>query len=288
MLTHAANPTPYIIDEEKGIVRIFFTCRNKEQYSAVSYVDLDFNNNFEILKIADKPVVSPGEPGLFDDNGASISWVLPINGKFYLYYLGYNIRVTVPWFNTIGLAIGDTIDGPFEKNALVPLLERSNEDPYTLSYPCILADNGIYRMWYGSNLKWGKTQNEMNHVIKYAESPDGIHWNRTNQIHINLQHPNEYALSKPYVIKKDNLYHMWYSYRGNGDITTYRIGYASSPDGNNWTRKDEEAGIDVSADGWDSDMICYPFVFDCGGNTYMLYNGNGYGRTGFGIAQLIK
>jgi hypothetical protein len=31
-------------------------------------------------------------------------------------------------------------------------------------------------------------------------------------------------------------------------------------------------------------MICYPFVFDHAGSRFMLYNGNGYGKTGFGIA----
>jgi len=34
--------------------------------------------------------------------------------------------------------------------------------------------------------------------------------------------------------------------------------------------------------------ICYPYVFDHAGSRYMLYNGNGYGRTGFGIAILER
>jgi hypothetical protein len=71
---------------------------------------------------------------------------------------------------------------------------------------------------------------------------------------------------------------MWYSYRGKN----YRIGYAESDDGLNWKRKDEDAGIDVS------EMIEYPFVFDHKGGRYMLYNGNGYGKTGIGLAVLGK
>jgi len=35
-------------------------------------------------------------------------------------------------------------------------------------------------------------------------------------------------------------------------------------------------------------MVEYPFVFDHKGGRYMLYNGNGYGRTGFGIAVLDR
>jgi len=75
---------------------------------------------------------------------------------------------------------------------------------------------------------------------------------------------------------------MWYSYRG----TSYRIGYAESDDGRAWRRQDGLAGIDVSADGWDSEMIEYPFVFLHRGQHFMLYNGNDYGRTGFGLAVL--
>ena len=70
------------------------------------------------------------------------------------------------------------------------------------------------------------------------------------------------------------------------DISTYRIGFASSRDGFKWDRNDALAGIDVSSEGWDSEMICYPYIFEHRGRFYMLYNGNGYGKTGFGLAVL--
>ena len=285
MCSHAANPFAEHISGD--IFRIYFTCRNKESQSHIGYVDVDFSNDFKVTGISDKPVLAPGEPGIFDDSGVAMGYMINVGNKKHLYYLGWNLKVTVPWLNTIGLATWNEGAGAFEKYSRAPIMDRSNEDPFSISYPSILFDRGKYRMWYGSNLKWGKVQDDMAHVIKYAESTDGIHWNRTNEVHINLEHPNEYALSKPLVIKDGNLYRMWYSFRSNGDITTYRIGYAESKDGNSWVRKDNEAGIDVSAEGWDSEMICYPFVFDHKGTRYMLYNGNGYGKTGFGIARSI-
>ena len=126
----------------------------------------------------------------------------------------------------------------------------------------------------------------MKHVFKYAESIDGINWKRTNKVVVGLEHKNEYALSKPWVIKENNIYKMWYSYRGNGNISTYRIGYAESLDGLNWQRLDDKVGIDVSKTGWDCQMISYPCVFDFNNKRYMLYNGNDYGKSGFGIAVL--
>lgn len=77
---------------------------------------------------------------------------------------------------------------------------------------------------------------------------------------------------------------MWYAVRGEH----YIIGYAESNDGYTWTRKDHLAGINVSESGWDSEMIEYPFIFDHKDNRYMFYNGNGYGRTGIGLAILSK
>jgi hypothetical protein len=68
----------------------------------------------------------------------------------------------------------------------------------------------------------------------------------------------------------------------------YRIGYAWSEDLQNWTRADEQAGIDVSTDGWDAQMQCYPHVFECENKVYLLYNGNEFGRHGFGLAVLER
>ena len=84
---------------------------------------------------------------------------------------------------------------------------------------------------------------------------------------------------------------MFFCYRQVADFRknrdkAYRIGYAYSEDLNNWTRDDDCVGIDVSMDGWDSDMLCYPHVFCCDDKIYMLYNGNEFGRFGFGLAVL--
>jgi hypothetical protein len=287
MNTHAANPVPFILDEVDEVVRVFFTSRTRQNISYIGYVDIDFKRNFKILDISKQPVISPGGPGLFDDSGAAMGQIIEHDNKYFLFYLGWNLKVTVPWLNTIGLAISESINGPFQKVSLAPVMDRSDEDPFSISYPSILKDGNIFKMWYGSNLSWGVNQKEMQHVIKYAESADLTNWVRTNQIHVPLIHPNEYALSKPWVRIKDNKFQMWYSFRGNRDVTSYRIGFADSIDGSRWIRKDELSGIDVSASGWDSEMICYPSVFEMNGNTYMLYNGNGYGKSGFGIAILI-
>ncbi len=290
MLSHASNPFVETLPDEKWLV--YFSSRDSLNRSHIVAIIINPYKDYKIEALSPRPILSPGHIGLFDDSGASMGCLIHKEGKRYLYYLGWNLRVTVPWQNSIGLAISEVFDSQgfpiFEKYSPAPLLDRSKEDPYSLSYPIILRDAEMYKMWYGSNLNWGKRIEEMHHVIKYAESIDGVIWKREGKIAIETIYPSEYAISRPCVIKENNMYKMWYSYRGRGTIQTYRIGYAESLDGIHWVRKDDLVGIDVSETGWDSEMICYPYVFDWRGERYMLYNGNQYGKTGFGLAILEK
>src|SRR5690606_8444804 len=157
-------------------------------------------------------------------------------------------------------------------------------EPHFCATPCVLIDDGKWKMWYLSCTEWliegGKPKHKYH--IKYAESVDGVIWDRKGIVAVDYANPHEYAISRPSVIKDGDKWRMWYSYRGD----RYRVGYAESEDGEKWSRLDHAVGIDISSDGWDSEMIEYPFVFDHAGSRYMLYNGNGYGKTGFGLAVL--
>ena len=96
------------------------------------------------------------------------------------------------------------------------------------------------------------------------------------------------AQASPDVFHADGKYHMFFCYRRSSDFRNrangYRIGYASSPNLVDWTRDDAKAGIDVSDEGWDAEMISYPHVFELDGKTYLAYLGDQVGRFGFGLA----
>ena len=94
----------------------------------------------------------------------------------------------------------------------------------------------------------------------------------------------EYAIARPVVWKALDGYHMWFTYRGGAD--TYRVGVANSRDGVNWARQLKPLPIELSPEGWDSEMICYAHPLFDSGRTYALYNGNNYGGTGIGLAVL--
>jgi hypothetical protein len=277
MRSHASNPAAEFVGGD--VWRVYFSSRDSANRSSVGWVEVDLRRPSEILRISARPVVSPGPAGAFDDSGASMSCLVRDGGRTMLYYLGWNLGVTVPWRNSIGLAVRGSSRSAFSKASRAPIVDRSAVDPFSLSYPWVMKERGRWRMWYGSNLAWGPEQKDMAHVIKCAESSDGIRWEREGRVALGLR-GGEIALSKPCVVRDRGLYRMWYSYRGKA----YRIGYAESKDGVAWRRLDARAGLEPSPSGWDSRSVEYPCVFDHRGRRYMLYNGNDYGKTGFGLA----
>jgi hypothetical protein len=245
---------------------------------------MDIKYPGEILCWSEKPVLGVGELGTFDESGAMGDWIVAQEGNFFLYYTGWNLGVTVPFRNAIGLAVSEDGGHNFVRYSKGPILDRNIHDPCFVSNSCILVDKEKWRMWYLSCDQWKIEGDIPKHYyhLKYAESDDGIQWERNGIVCIDFRSQDEYAISRPSVLKNGGKYKMWYSYRGR----SYRIGYAESDNGIEWVRKDEEVGIDVSESGWDSEMIEYPYIFDHEGQRYMLYNGNGYGRTGIGLAVL--
>ena len=281
--THAALP---VADRVGELHRVYFSSRDKAGRAQIGYFDIKLSAPDKILRLSEKPVIALGQMGAFDDNGVTTSWIVTHQQKKYHYYSGWSLGVTVPFYFYIGLALSEDGGESYKKISPAPILERNAIDPYLTSSPCVLVEDGTWRMWYVSGTGWEiKGDHPRHHYhIKYAESSDGIHWHRKGLVCIDYQSQDEYAIARPSVIKENGLYKMWYSYRGE----SYRIGYAESADGIEWNRKDAQSGIDVSESGWDSEMIEYPYVFKNEGTHYMLYNGNGYGRTGIGLAVLDR
>ena len=279
MVTHASVPIAEHISDD--IFKVYFSSRDINQRSFCNYILVDINNPKEILEISSNPVLSPGDLGSFDDSGAMASWLVNKNNINYLYYIGWNLGITVPFRNAIGLAQKNE-DGNFQKISNAPIINLSDVDPFMSGSCCVIPCEDRWRMWYLSCTEWFRRQDDVIHKyhIKYAESSDGINWNREGIIAIDFKNDDEVAISRPSVIFDCGKWKMWFSYRG----TSYKIGYAESNDGIHWERQDNLSGIDVSADGWDSESVEYPYVFKHKDLKYMFYNGNNFGKTGLGLA----
>ena len=282
MRTHAMVPTPDLI--EGDIYRIYFSGRDKFNRSFIGYAVIDINDPHTILKFSERPVLGLGELGCFDDNGVTPSWVLDNDGRKFLYYIGWRPRSTTRMSVIAGLAVSTDGGETFSRISRAPVLRPTDREPFSiLTAPCVMMDNGIWKMWYVSGTKW-LNPDLPSYNIKYAESRDGITWDQQAVVCIDAESEEETALARPCVLKENGIYRMWYSTKVVE--TSYRIGYAESKDGTAWQRMDSRVGIDVSESGWDSEMIEYAFVINHNDKKYMFYNGNGYGTTGIGLAVL--
>jgi hypothetical protein len=288
-VSHAQLPIVDRIDAAR--LRVYFGSRDARNRTSTGYIEVDADDPKSVLYVHEQPVLGLGELGAFDDGGAMPSWIVEYGGMKYLYYIGWNAGVSVGYRNSIGLALSDDGGRTFTRRFKGPIMDRSPVEPHFCSAPCVLVENGLWRMWYLSGLRWEIIDGRPEPIyhIKYAESRDGIRWDRRGIVCIDLRSPQEGGITRPCVIRDGGLYKMWYSYRGIVDYrtnpkNTYRIGYAESPDGIRWERLDGEAGIDVSPSGWDSEMVAFAYVYDHRGHQRMVYNGNGFGLTGIGHA----
>lgn len=289
MASHAQLPTPMPLDDRS--VRVFFASRSEAQRSHIGFADLQFNASgdaFTVTDISDEPVLSPGPLGHFDEHGVFPSCIVQHEGRSYLYYIGWCQGVEAPMFYAaIGLAVSD--DGRhFAPVSTAPILSRSQFDPCLVTSPNVYLDGDRWRMTYVSGVRWtrsvdsGKLQSHYH--IKIAEAPNATDWVRRGEVAIDFG-DGETNIARSSVNRAaDGTYQMWFSYV-HSSIGKYRIGYAISPDGTSWERRDQDAGIGID-DEQCSEMICYPATFRLGGRHYMLYNGNSFGKAGFGVAMM--
>ncbi|HEU4656677.1 MAG TPA: hypothetical protein VFR97_04090 [Capillimicrobium sp.] len=227
-----------------------------------------------------EPVLGPGALGAFDDSGVTGSCIVDHGGRKHLYYSGWSRGVTVPFYFYAGLAV--SLDGgrTFERVSEAPVMERSAVDPYLTASPWVLVEEGRWRAWYVSCTGWfeGPGGPVHRYHVRYAESVDGVTWQRDGTVALDFAGPHEYAFGRPCVRPlPGGGYEMRFSVRGDA----YRLGVARSDDGLRWRRVEEEP---PAPGDWDAEMATYPVVFDHEDATFMLYNGNGYGASGTGYA----
>jgi hypothetical protein len=281
-VSHAALPA---LDQIEGDRHwLYFSARDASGRASIGRAEVRLDRGeIELCEFDPAPVLSLGSLGAFDDSGVTSSCVLAHGDRRYLFYSGWSLGVTVPFYLHAGLAVSEDGGRSFERTSAAPLLERNEVDPYLTASPWVLAEEDRWRMWYVSGSGWeagdGGTADHRYH-LKFAESEDGRHWDRPGTVCIDYADASEHSISRPCVLRAGDGYRMWFAARG----ARYALGYAESDDGIEWRRDDELAGLEASSDGWDSEMICYPCVHVHDGFTYMLYNGNDYGRTGIGYA----
>lgn len=292
----AQSPQALVFDD---FVRIYFSTRavdiGGKYLSHVAFVDMRKNLR-EVIRVSERTVIPLGGLGCFDEHGIFPMNVLRVGEAIYGYTCGWNRRVSVSVDTAIGLAISHDQGLTFQRIGDGPVLAQSLHEPSLVGDGFVLRINGVFNMWYIFGTGWKRSAPEAaadrTYKIGHAVSSDGIDWRKeeARQIVADRLGPDE-SQALPTVIRIGARWHMFFCYRQSFDFRAnpdrgYRIGHAWSDDLHHWTRDDAEPNLDIEPGAWDSDMQCYPHVFECDGRVYLLYNGNQFGRHGFGLAVL--
>lgn len=286
--SHVQIPTALVLSDR---IRIYFATRPRPRISMTAYIDVALNNPKEIIYVHDKPILELGDPGMFDEHGIMPNHVVKIDDIVYLYYVGWSRRHSVDYSNWIGLAESYDDGETFKRKYPGPVVDRTIEETLSATGIYTICHENRWYMWYATGTNWKTVNNRLEHTyeLRSGTSSDSIHWDRPNQKLFQNRIPDE-SNTRPSVHYFDEKWHMWFCYRGIKDFRdgkdAYRIGYAWSEDLVHWHRNDQLSGIDSSQNGWDSKMTAYPYIVKIENRLLMFYNGNGFGQSGFGYAEL--
>ena len=285
-VSHAMLPTP--MELNKDALRLYLSFRDNQNVGRIGYVDVSAYDPKQILGVSKHPVLDVGLPGTFDENGVVPTCVVHVTASTkYLYYVGFELGMKIRYRLLTGLAVSQDGGKTFRRFRQTPILERSENELYFRCGPFVQKEGNLFKMWYVGGSSWTLVAGKEMPVyeLKYLESADGINWPPVGTPCLNLSQPDEHGFGRPFVVKENGLYRLFYSIRRRS-LGAYRLGYAESTDGISWWRRDHELGLDVSKEGWDSEAVMYSAIVSLQEKLYMFYNGNNFGETGFGVAVL--
>lgn len=297
-LQFAQSPQTLVFDD---FIRIYFSTRatdpvNGKYLSHIAFVDMKKNLR-DVICVSKKTVIPLGGLGCFDEHGIFPMSVMRHGDAVYGYTCGWNRRVSVSVDTAIGLAVSHDEGLTFQRIGMGPVLAASQNEPYLVGDGFVKLVSNVFHMWYIFGTGWKKYSMDLDpdrtYKIGHATSSDGIEWvkDELRCIITDRLGPDE-CQALPTVIGIGSRHHMFFCYRESFDFRKkvgrgYRIGHAWSDDLVNWVRDDEHPHLAGTLGEWDSDMQCYPHVFECDEKVYLLYNGNEFGRYGFGLAELV-
>lgn len=286
--TRVMVPTPIM----RGIdtIRVFVTVCDQQNVGRPHYVDLDARNPVRVLGISAGPVMDVGRSGSFDERGVVAAQVLPAeDGRLLMYYSGFQKAEDVRYRIFMGLAASNDGGESFQRVQEEPILGPTATETTFRCAPFVMKTASGFAMWYVAGSSWETVRGKQvpRYSLKYLESADGIHWPATGTPCMALGE-DEHGFGRPWIeVDAQGTWHLFYSIRVCS-LAAYRLGYATSRDGLDWTRRDAELGLEPTPGSFDADGMSYSAIIRAHGTTYCFYNGSDFGREGFAAARLAE
>ena len=219
------------------------------------------------------PVLDKGPAGNWDEYFVYGPRVMVINNTFHMWYAGKKNKFSV---GNIQIGHATSTDGStWTKDPANPVLKLGSAGTWDNSWIFtgeVLNDGTKYHMWYSgcdTLSAWVK--------IGHATSTDGLTWTKDPSNPVLVADGSggwEYQrVENPSVLFDGAVYHVWYS--GGSAPFRWKIGYATSADGINWTKDLSNPVLSTGPSGaWDSQSVACMSVLDSSGKYKMWYFGS--------------
>jgi hypothetical protein len=286
--SHLMVPTPLALNSHT--IRLYVSCLDSHGLSRPGFLDIDVGDPFTIINASEQPLLGLGKPGTFDDNGVLVcSVVRHPDGRFFMYYVGFELGTKIRYRLLTGLAISDDGGISFKRFSDTPILERSDQELYFRCGPWCIFDNDRFKMWYVAGSDWQTINGKEMPVyeVKYIESSDGINWPNEGKTLVRITDHDEHGFGRPvlYCPPDHKFKYLHYSVRSISRMA-YHLGVARSTNSQDWERIDDSLSLTISEHSFDSDAIMYSAPIHLNGTDLLFYNGNEFGREGIGVARL--
>ena len=182
-------------------------------------------------RLRDEPIMERGGAGSPDDGAACVPMVIRVGDEWMMWYTAGQIAPDGQL--NVHLCLATSPDGVWwEKYAGNPVLtDQAGDTPHIFASRCYVRhDDGVFRMWYSYSM------GQPSYRIRYAESLDGIHWERAPIAPVLNASPtpawDDMRVEYPEVQVVDGAFRLWFCGNEFGSV-----GYATGV---------IETGVDVS------------------------------------------
>lgn len=215
------------------------------------------------VRDTNRPVISLGDSGEFDDTHLFAPCVARLDGTYYLWYSGSTGSVAERVFD-LGLATSP--DGrSFQKDAANPVYQFGDGKNSVLTATLlrnpdgsVLRESGKLRMWFSAT---NFSDGTGDHALYETQSSEGMNWDPPSD-------PLLEGVYAPTILKEDELYRMWYT-----DVShdPWALRTASSSDGRYW-KVHLEVLLEPEA-AWEKSRLFYPTVLKVD-DVYLIWYGS--------------
>ena len=270
---------------DSNLFDFYITGIDREGRSRIGHALWDPDSPHKLLEIDNNPCIELGHPGTFSENGTSYPSVIKIENKYYMFFTGWQLGKTVPFYNNLGLAFCTSSGGPFKYVSKAPIFPLSETEPYGIGSCNVSFDNKnkIYRLFYTSFQKFIEKEEKVHHkyCIKYTQSKFVNKWSSSDKFILKNTSENDSKICKPTFVDNKNML-----FCQRGIESNYKI-FSATMRKNQWKKSNKPIKLVGEKSQWDEESQCYPFIFKYNNTNYLLYSGNNYGQGGLGIAYQV-